>query len=432
MAITQVGRVMMDEAAFGTFAATRYLELDAPPKLDSLKRTAFPNTRLRHRMGRDASHIGHTSEATLSIEPYLRSWYAPSAIAPVPTVGPVVGNVQPEHLLLAQALGNYRLWDAGSGAAFTTCTAIAGAGNVTLTVLSVAGYAVGDAVGLWTNNGVSDRWETGIITSLTVVPAITMTLQAGFANSLPGKVAGGSTEVYSGIMFYPTNFAFGRTNPLCFGILGQLAEDYVRVISARPTSCSLDLTPKALAKMSMALGMAHFDRPGTGGAPAYLAASTYPRQQVMSGALRVVPFGGVLTEFDTNDASLDLGLKTEQRGNPNSLLGGVADIQCVDRNPRLTLKPTWAIAQYTNFVAQTSYNVRCQFGNGPGQTILVSIPAGRIPEECFDEDANGIKTNNLIFEANEYVGDVPTGGGSGTDDGTDADNIDKCITIAVL
>jgi hypothetical protein len=184
--------------------------------------------------------------------------------------------------------------------------------------------------------------------------------------------------------------------------------------------------------MSMTLGMAHFDRPGAGGAPAYLAAASYPRQQVMSGALRVVPSGGVLTEFDTNEAGLDFGLKTVQRGNPNSVLGGVGDIQCVDRSPRLNIKPTWAIAQSTNFAAQTSYNVRFQFGNGPGQTMLISMPAARIPEECFDEDSDQIKTQNLIFEANEYVGDVPGGGSDITDDGTDADSIDKCIVIGIL
>lgn len=410
-----LGRMNWGEAAFGVAPAVwTYLEILGKPNTSGLKRPYHADERLRQTLTRTPGVIGAQSESSIDLELPLRGINAAA-----PAAGPLTATVIPHIRLLSHAMGDGYLFDGGAGTAFSTCTAI-DVTKMILTLVDETKYLTGVAIGLWTNDGTTNRFETGVIQDKDAVTH-KLTLRAPLANATPGKVGGGSITVYAGYTLYLSAKAWGIANCIGLQILGDLAADMFSIQSARPAACSLELNPKEFGKLKATLGVAEWTMPGAGGNPAYVAPATPVRQQIMGGVCRVY-MSAARTELDTNTMSLDLGLKTDQPKNQN-YAQGVGDIILLDRDPILKMNPTYLNQNLrAGFAAGTPADVLVQFGSDAGRVFGVNIPVARLNDETSHGDVNDRKIQELAWQAQHYEADITAGG-----KGSAAANSDMCV-----
>jgi len=407
--IWEVGKFLYkQEVTFGVDPTTdTYIPLISRPDLSGAGKAYWPADNMKQGVYMEEGIVGHGSEATMSISHYMHGW---SSTAPASLVGPTA--VHPDAELASLALGNYTLYDAGSGDAFVSATTV-DADKFTVNVDAdpdAAGYKAGDVIGIETDNG----YEYGVIKTVTAAPTGPIVLRAELSTD---QIAGAASDlVWNGsTVFTTTTF---QQSSVAANIGGQDASDDALLLGGRPTSYKITANPRDFAMAEMELLFNSIERDNAGGAPAATSYGYPARREIMGGCL-VLWDGTDRIELDCSTFELDLGLEVVQPLDPCNDQGA-GDPILTNRTPRITINPLQTsdvkdgagagdnkLDPPAAFEAGTSFDLRYYWGT-PGNAICISAPACRLVEFPQPADRDSLTAWPLVFECQSYTGDTGT------------------------
>ena len=378
-----------NETTYGITAAGPYylMNLVEPPSAEGLLARYIEDESFKAGLYKLPGVIGEKSGSTISFRMDVHGLASSPLAAPMPfppTPPP------PPAAMAALAMGNWH----SMGAAFGTIQ-VGGATNI----LDVgAGEGLNYVAGQPVLTETLLDMEPLVIKSIAGDNLTTRQDTIDVAGCIAGKT------VYSGLTVFPAT-AWIQPSITC-QLLGQSTLDKWVLKGMRPTSLKFIGTPKDFVTMEMDFSVYDWDRPGAGGAPAYVPYPWPPREHLVGGVLRIQDGAAAITQLDFTSFEFDFGLQTTQPTD-GTMTQGTNDLLMTDFAARLTVDPSYLNeALISAFSLQTKYDLILKYGSQPGRTFLLTLPQAEMVQFPSLHNGEEVKRQKLVFEAKVYAGDT--------------------------
>ncbi len=300
--------------------------------------------------------------------------------------------------ILASACGN--VYSGGYVAATIAATgtpvnALTATGGTELTT-----FESGQAV-CWATGTTRRAYELGWITSNTAATPDSAGLLQTPRRTPQGSALWGSHNIF---VRDGQPYTDGTVKSWTIKFLGHDAADAIIAYGCQPIGCKFSFVVNQVPTVEITWGIAHWARPGSGGAPA-IPAWTMPEPQVALDWQMAIGDTSAVGYAVAKSVDLDVGLTRVALESGHSDSGVEGWYKTMTR-PKATMQVHFANSWYTTFDGQTSIPVTFQHGTAPGRIFGFAMPAARLVNLPKRGDLEGVAVVDLEWEAHLYTGDA--------------------------